>query len=62
MIANKNIRTNNTKLHKDIKHSPADIEPTKVSRNLTITMKKFSPDDAWLLTRDIVLHRRTLAD
>lgn len=29
-----------------IEELPADIEPTKVSRNLTTTIKKFSPDEA----------------
>lgn len=35
---------------------PADIEPTNVSRNLRINMKKFDPDDARLFTKVIVLH------
>ena len=38
---------------------PADNEPTKVSRNLKITMKKFCPG-AWLFNEDIVLHSKIL--
>jgi hypothetical protein len=36
---------------------PDDIEPTKVSRNWRIIIKRFSPPAAWLLTDDIVLKK-----
>lgn len=38
-------------------YKPADKEPTKVSRNLTTTMKKLWSEDILLLTSDIVLQK-----
>lgn len=40
---------------KNNQYKPEDIEPINVSKNLTVSIKKCCPDEAWLLTDDIVL-------
>nr|GME11553.1 hypothetical protein Iba_scaffold11865CG0010 [Ipomoea batatas]GME11554.1 hypothetical protein Iba_scaffold11866CG0010 [Ipomoea batatas] len=40
--------------------TPDDIEPTNVSRKWTITTKKLSADDMWLLTSENVLQNSSM--